>query len=167
MLARASELALPLGQYDDTRLVNVGSNRWSMKPEIGAWKAIGKWTIELAPAVTIYTDNDDFFGGKEREQAPLYSAQAHVTYTFRPRLWLGLDAAYFNGSQSTVNGIENDDRQEGTRFGVTLALPLSRNHSIKLYGVTGYNHFGITISMLLGLPGNTAGVADSEIASAR
>ena len=132
-------VGVPLGQYDDTRLVNVGSNRWSIKPEIGASKAIGQWTLELAPAVTIYTENDDFFGGKQREQAPLYSAQAHVTYTFRTGLWLGLDAAYFNGSQSTVDGRENDDQQEGTRFGATFALPLSRNHSIKLYAVTGYN----------------------------
>ena len=132
-------IGVPLGQYDDTRLVNVGSNRWSIKPEIGASKAFGPWTLELAPAVTIYTDNDDFFGGQEREQAPLYSVQAHVTYTFRPGCWVGVDAAYFNGSRSTVNGVENDDRHEGVRLGGTLAIPLNRNHSIKLYGVTGYN----------------------------
>jgi len=132
-------IGVPLGQYDDTRLVNVGSNRWSIKPEFVASNAFGPWPPALAPAVTIYTDNDDFFGGQEREQAPLYSVQAHVTYTFRPGCWVGLDAAYFNGSRSTVNGVENDDRHEGVRLGGTLAIPLNRNHSIKLYGVTGYN----------------------------
>jgi len=132
-------VGVPLGQYDDTRLVNVGSNRWSIKPELGASKAFGRWTLELAPAVTLYTDNDDFFGGKTRAEAPLYALQGHISYTFRPGLWLGLDAVYFNGGQSTVDGIENNDRREGTRWGATLALPLSRYHSIKLYALTGYN----------------------------
>ena len=58
----------PAGQYDDTRLVNIGSNRWSFKPEIGVSKAVGPWTLELAAAATFYTDNDDFNGGKTRSQ---------------------------------------------------------------------------------------------------
>ncbi len=165
-MARASESACRSVSTDDTKLVNVGSNRWSIKPEIGASKAFGRWTLEVAPAVTIYTDNDDFFGGQKREQAPLYSVQAHLTYTFRPGCWVGLDAGYFNGSRSTVNGVENDDRQEGARFGATLAFPLSRNHSLKLYAITGCNAAGITISMPLGSPGNIAGAGDSDAASA-
>ena len=139
ILGASLRIGVPLGQYDDTRLVNVGSNHWSIKPEIGASKAFGRWTLELAPAVTIYTENEDFFGGQKREQAPLYSVQAHLTYTFRPGCWVGLDAGYFNGSRSTLNGVEIDDRHEGVRLGATLALPLSRNHSIKLYAITGYN----------------------------
>jgi len=132
-------IGVPLGQYDVNRLVNVGSNRWSLKPEIGFSKAFGRWTVELAPAVTFYTDNGDFFGGTSREQAPLYSAQGHISYTFAPGFWLGLDAAYFNGGRTTVDGVKNDDRLEGTRFGMTLALPVNRYHSIKLYAATGYN----------------------------
>jgi hypothetical protein len=132
-------VGVPLGQYDDTRLVNVGSNRWSLKPEIGFSKALGNWTVELAPAITFYTDNNDFFGGRTREQAQLYSAQAHISYTFAPGFWLGLDTVYFNGGRTTVDDVENNDRLEGTRFGMTLALPVNRYHSIKLYAATGFN----------------------------
>jgi len=139
ILGGSIRIGVPLGQYDDNRLVNVGSNRWSVKPEIGFSKAFGNWTFELAPAVTFYTDNDDFFGGSTREQAPLYSAQAHVSCTFRPGLWLGIDAAYYNGGRTTVNDVENDDRLEGMRFGLTLALPVNRYHSVKLYAATGLN----------------------------
>ena len=53
----------PIGQYDNDKLVNIGTNRWSLKPEIGFSKALGDWTFELAPAATFYTDNGDFFGG--------------------------------------------------------------------------------------------------------
>jgi hypothetical protein len=132
-------LGVPLGQYDDTRLVNVGTNRWSVKPELGISKALGRWTLELAPAVTFYSENNDFLHGKTREQAPLYSVQANASYTFARSFWLAVNAGYFAGSRTTVDGVGNNDRQEGLRFGATLALPVTRSQSIKVYGVTGYN----------------------------
>ena len=75
-------ITAPLGQYDSDKLVNIGTNRWSFKPEIGYSKAFGRWTVEIAPAAAFYTDNGDFFGGQTREVAPLYSLQSHVSYTF-------------------------------------------------------------------------------------
>jgi len=36
----------PFGQYDDTKLVNIGTNRWTIKPELGISKALGSWTLE-------------------------------------------------------------------------------------------------------------------------
>ncbi len=139
ILGASLRVVAPLGQYDDTKLVNIGSNRWSFKPEIGFSKAFGPWTVELAPAVTFYTNNRDFFGGTTREQAPIYSVQAGVSYTFATSCWLALNAGYFKGGRTTVQGVENNDQLEGTRFGATLALPVNRNHSVKLYAITGYN----------------------------
>ena len=139
ILGASLRVTAPLGQYDRDKLVNIGTNRWSLKPEIGFSKAFGRWTVELAPAVTFYTDNGDFFGGQTRAVAPLYSVQAHVSYTFTPGCWLALNAGYFAGGRTTVDGVENDDEQEGMRFGATLALPVNRYHSVKLYGFTGYN----------------------------
>jgi hypothetical protein len=129
----------PLGQYNYDKLVNIGTNRWSLKPELGFSKAFGRCTVEIAPAVNFYTDNGDFFGGRTRQVAPLYSIQAHVGYTFAPGCWLAVDAGYFVGGRTTVDDVENDDEQEGTRFGATLALPVNRYHSVKFYGITGYN----------------------------
>jgi hypothetical protein len=57
------------------QLVNIGSNRWSFKPEIAFSKALGPWTLELTPGFTLYTDNGDFFDGKTREVVPLYAAR--------------------------------------------------------------------------------------------
>ena len=87
----------PLGQYDSNRLVNIGTNRWSFKPEIGFSKAFGKWTVELAPAATFYTENGNFFGGQTREVAPIYSVQSNVSYTFRPGGWVALNAGLLRG----------------------------------------------------------------------
>lgn len=139
ILGASLRVTAPLGQYDSTKLVNVGTNRWSFKPEIGFSKALGRWTVEVAPAATLYTNNGNFFGGQTREVAPLYSLQSNVSYTFTPGGWVALNAGYFVGSRTTINGLENHDQQEGVRFGATLALPVNRYQSVKLYGITGYN----------------------------
>ncbi len=139
ILGASLRVTPPLGQYDSEKLVNIGSNRWSFKPEIGFSKAFNRWTVEVAPAATFYTDNGDFFGGQTREVAPLYTVQSNVSYTFTPGGWVALNAGYYVGGRTTVNDVENDDQQEGMRFGTTVAFPLNRYQSVKLYGITGYN----------------------------
>ena len=139
ILGGSIRVTAPLGQYDHERLVNIGANRWSVKPEIGFSKAFGPWTAEFTPGVVFYTDNGDFFGGQTREVAPLVALQAGVSYTFVPGGWLALHTGYYVGGRSTVDDVLNDDQQEGMRFGATLALPVNRHHSVKLYGITGYS----------------------------
>ncbi len=127
------QMAAPLGQYDEKRAVNLGSNRWVLKPEIGISKAFGALTLELAPSVAVFTANDDFLNGRRREQDPVYAIQGHVIYRFGAPLWGSVDGTYYGGGRTTVDGVENDDRQSNARVGVTLALSVTRNHSIKLY----------------------------------
>jgi hypothetical protein len=66
---------VPVGQYDSDKLVNIGTHRWAVKPELGISKASGLWTLELAGAVAFYQDNDNFLDGQTREQDPIYSVQ--------------------------------------------------------------------------------------------
>ena len=127
----------PWGQYDNSKLVNIGTNRWSFKPEVGISKAIGPWTLEGTAGVTFYTDNDDFFGGNRLAQDPLYSLQGHVIYGFRSGIWASLDATYFIGGRTTVNGALNSDLQQNWRVGGTLAFPVDRENSIKFYASKG------------------------------
>jgi hypothetical protein len=126
----------PLGQYDTDRVVNLGSNRWALKPELGVSKAWGPVTLELSSAVTWFQDNRDFVG-QTREQDLLYAFQAHAVYSFRRSLWLALDGTYYLGGRTTVGGVRNDDEQSNTRVGVTLSFPVSARHSVKLYASTG------------------------------
>jgi hypothetical protein len=131
------QVSVPLGQYDSDKLVNIGTNRWSVKPELGISKAWGPWTLELMAAVTFYTDNDDFLGGRTREQDPLYSVQAHVIYSFPLGIWAALDGTYYAGGRTTIDGVRNDDRQENSRLGATVSFPISRHNSVKVHGSTG------------------------------
>ena len=88
-------------------------------------------------SITFFTENDDFVGGKTREQDPLYSLQGHVIYEFPKGLWVALDGTYYTGGSTTVDGVDNDDLQGNWRFGLTLAVPVNRRNSIKLYGSAG------------------------------
>lgn len=127
----------PLGAYEDDKLLNIGNNRWSFKPELGVSKALGRFTLELAPGVTFFTDNDHYFGNTRREQDPLFSAQAHGIYSFRRGFWGAVSATYYSGGDSALNGIRQDDRQENVRVGGTISIPLGKHPSLKLYGSTG------------------------------
>lgn len=133
------QITAPLGQYDSEKLLNIGTNRWSFKPELGVSKAWGPLTLEVIPAITFFTTNDDFFGGKTLQQDPLYSVQGHAIYEFFPGLWASLNATYYTGGRTTIDGDEGE-RIENVRLGLTASLSLTRNHSIKLSGSTGVYH---------------------------
>jgi len=131
------QVGVPLSQYDPTRLLNIGTNRWSAKPELGVSKAIGSWTIEGQAAVTFYGDNTDFFGGSTRTQDPLYALQGHAIHSFRSGIWASLDLTYFAGGRSTIDGVAKNDLQQNWRVGATLAIPVDRRNSIKLAASSG------------------------------
>lgn len=130
-------ISVPWGQYDPARVVNLGTNRWIFRPEIGVSKASGPWTLEGKAAALVYTDNDDFYGGKRREQDPVYALSVHSIYGFPSGSWASFDAIYFAGGRSTVNGILSNDLQQNWRIGVTYSIPVDRHYSIKLYGSSG------------------------------
>ena len=131
------QVSAPLGQYDSSKLVNAGTNRWFIKPELGISKAWGPLILELAPSVTFYTDNHNFLNGQTRTQDPLYAVQGHLVYSFTRGIWGAIDTTYYFGGQTAVDGVEDDDRQGNWRTGATLTLPVDLRHSIKLYGSTG------------------------------
>jgi len=121
----------PSGQYDRNRLVNVGANRWSFKPEIGFSKPAGRWTFEVDAGAWFFTTNKDFFGGSTRAQSPMLSVQGHVLYTIKPRMWLSGGATYYRGGRTRVNGVLNDDSQDNSRYGGTFSYPLTRQQSLR------------------------------------
>jgi hypothetical protein len=127
----------PWGQYDGSRVVNIGTNRWAFKPELGISKAIDSWTLELTAGATLYTDNNDFYGGNSRTQDPLYSFQGHTIYSFPNGIWGSVDATYFTGGRTTLNGRLSADLQQNWRLGCTLAFPVDRLNSVKLYASKG------------------------------
>ena len=125
-------VAPPLGQYDSTKLINVGTHRWSFKPELGWSQAFGQWIVEAMAGVWLFTDNTDFVGGRTREQDPIIATQFHVTYKFKRSMWLAGDANYYTGGTTTIGGKQNLDLQRNSRIGATFSSALDRHHSIRM-----------------------------------
>ncbi len=132
-------ITAPTGQFFSNKLINLGTNRWSFKPEIGLSYYISKhWLFDLYAGVWLFTDNNSFYPGTSvRSQNPLISFQTHVSYSFNPLMWAAIDLTYYTGGQSSVNDIYNDDRQNNTRVGATFNFPVSRVSNIKLAYSTG------------------------------
>ena len=125
-----------MGQYDSGKLVNIGTHRWSFKPELGISKAVGQWTLEFQAAATFFTDNDDFYGGKTRSQDPLYSLQGHLITVSLGDLGFGRWHVLRRRPHDRRWRAEQRPAAE-LALGATLALPVDRLNSIKFYASSG------------------------------
>jgi hypothetical protein len=126
------QVMAPFGQYDSSKLLNLGSNRWAVRSVIGASQAVGPWTLEAYGGAWVFTENSDFFGGSTVTQKPLLVGKAHVIYDFSRGRWLAFDLGYGIGGRTTIDGNVRDTRISTFRFGVTLALPLAASHTLRL-----------------------------------
>jgi hypothetical protein len=132
IVGAALAVHVPLGEYFDDKLINLGSNRFTIRPQLGVVHARGKWSFELTGAAWVYTDNDDFFGGMTLEQDPFFTAQGHVVYSFRPGLWLAGGLAYGRGQESTIDGEHKDDEKENLTFGLRFGFPITRRFGVNV-----------------------------------
>jgi hypothetical protein len=122
----------PLGEYDPDKLINIGTHRWSLKPELGISRTAGHWVVEGMVGAWFFTDNDDFFGGRTREQAPILATQFHVTYKFSRTMWLGGNANFYTGGRTTLDGKQNLDLQRNSRVGTTFSTAIRRGQAIRI-----------------------------------
>ena len=128
---------LPTGDYMDDKLINLGTNRFTFRPQFGVVHNRGKWSLELTGAVWLYTDNNDFFNGNKLEQDPYYTIQTHLIYTFRPGFWTAASAGYGYGGKSTISGEEKNDLRENLAWALSFGFPITRQLGVKfIYLVT-------------------------------
>jgi hypothetical protein len=138
-------LALPIGEYDDDKLVNLGLNRWFGRIAFPVTYHFGVFTpgyrksLELIPSVWLFGENDDFMGQK-LENDPMWQLEGHLTNDFTPTFWASLDMLYRSGFQSEVDGVKEGEELEMGNLGATLNYQVDDNLSIK----TGFssNVFG-------------------------
>lgn len=123
---------LPTGEYMEDKLINLGSNRYTFTPQFGWVHNQGKWSTELSGSVSFTTDNDEFFNGKSLEEGPYFVGQAHLSYTFRPGLWLTASTGYGLGGESSVNSVPADDPKGNFGWGLSLGIPINRAMGFKL-----------------------------------
>jgi hypothetical protein len=127
----------PTGQYDPTKLINIGTNRWSFKQEVGFVQVMGRWAVDAYAGVTFFTENTEFLGDNTKAQDPILSTQAHLRYGFNPSLWAAFDANFWRGGQTTVDGVAHDDEQSNSRVGATVSIRLSPRQNLRIAASMG------------------------------
>jgi len=142
ILGVALEVTVPVGEYHEEKLINLGTNRWTFRPQIGVVHSWGKWAAELTGSAFFFTDNDDFYQNTAREQDPLLALQGHLIYTFRPGMWASLSSAYGAGAQSTIDGVGIDDKRGKYLLAASFGYSINRRQGLKftyLHGTTTEN----------------------------
>ena len=159
IVGAALEITAPLGEYQEDKLINLGNNRWTIRPQIGVVHNWDKWAAEFTTSAWFFTDNDEFGGNKTRKQDPLLAAQSHLIYTFRPGFWTSLSAAYGAGAQSTIDGVESADRIGKFLWALSFGFPINRQQGVKIAYMGGestentgndYQRFLLAYSMMWG-----------------
>jgi len=126
-------ISAPTGEYDKTKLINIGNHRWAFKPEVGIAVPRGKWDVDAYVGVWLFTPNATFYPGTlRRTQDPVIATQGHVSYTFKPRLWMAVDGTWYSGGGASVNDGEPIGRVNNARLGATLSIPAGQSQSFKI-----------------------------------
>lgn len=122
-------VSAPTGSYDEDRLINLGSNRWGIRGEVGVSRALGHFIVEGAGEIWYFTDNDELLG-TTLSQDPLYAVKADAIYSFRRGFWVGMVLGFGKGAQTEVDGVPSDTEQKNWRFGLAGSYPLSRRQGL-------------------------------------
>ncbi|WP_216841231.1 transporter [Acidobacterium sp. S8] len=144
ILGTSLTVQAPSGQYGATKLINIGTNRWSIKPEIGFSYPVRKVDLDFYAGTWFFTDNSSYYPGNvNRTQQPVTALQAHVSYTIRRGLWAAFDSTWYNGGDVSMNNGPYKNRENNSRLGGTVSIPLPASQSIKVaysegvYGTIG------------------------------
>jgi hypothetical protein len=147
LLGVSLKVVAPTGQYDPSKLVNWGTNRWAFKPDIGYSRRWGNWVLDSYAGVWFYTANPRYYSPptpKPQTEQPIGAFEGHLSYDVKPRLWFSLDGNFWFGGVTSLNGIANlATRQTSSRIGVTASVPLGKHQSVKVsYSNGDYIRFG-------------------------
>ena len=137
MLGASLKVQAPTGDYEADKLINVGTNRWSVKAELGYMIPVTpRLLLEFELGAWFFGDNDDFLG-VTREQRPIVATEVHLVRRFRPGFWATLDLNFYRGGRSTIGGELAGDLQRNSRVGGTVVFPFGGRHAIKAAYSTG------------------------------
>lgn len=148
LIGASVKVLIPTGQYDGTKVVNWGLNRWALKPEIGLSRRWGRWIVDTYGGVWFYTENPQSYdtpSPKPQTENPIGALEGHLSYDFPKRgCWASVDGNFWFGGITTLGGVENTaTRQTSSRVGGTFAYPLTNHQSLKVaYSAGTYVRFG-------------------------
>ena len=127
-------ISIPIGEYDKGRGLNLGNNRWGIKPELGIVKGLGEKTyLDLIVNGEFYTENDKYFNGStqvKKEQDPLFGAEVHLSYDITKQWYASLDYFYNYGGETKLDGAKQNDAVNNHGLGLSLFWMVGSNNQL-------------------------------------
>jgi Putative MetA-pathway of phenol degradation len=126
-------ISAPTGQYNSNKLLNLGSDRWSFKPEIAVSHPFGseqKWQCDVYAHAYFFTDNTSYKGREILRQEPLPGLEGHVSYFFVHNAWGSIDALYSFRGATVVDGVHQNDAQQSFMLGSEVNVSLNPRNSL-------------------------------------
>jgi len=159
-------VSMPTGEYDRDDFLNIGTNRWMIRPTIAFAKRFGKmspFSVECYANMDFFTDNDDYTGaGLTQKKAPIFAVDTHFVMDLDPAsfTFVSLDYLYEKGGETEVEGVKQGDEIENHWAQLTFSTMLSQKFQIMLkykapleieYGNRTHT-FGLRICYILSSP---------------
>ena len=128
-------VTLPLGQYFEEKLINLGQNQFVFRPQVGFVHNWKKWSYELTGSVSFFSRNPNFSDGQNKRLDPVFALQTHLIKMFKPRYWASISLAYGLGGQSVVNRQPNNDERGDVQYGFSFGFPIIKKQGLKVFYV--------------------------------
>ena len=125
-------ITVPLGQYSNANLINLGGNRFVIRPQAGMLHYWGPWSYELTASILFFSRNSDFFNDGELKQRPLFASQTHLIRQFKKRYWGSLSAGYNQGAASIANQQFNNDQRSNFVGAASIGATFAGTQGLKL-----------------------------------
>jgi hypothetical protein len=139
IIGASMTVALPLGQHDNDRFLNIGANRWTLRPEVAIVQPLGPgWAVEAYASVSLFTNNTEYLVTSTASQKPLFALQGHLIRILGRRGWLALDGTLVSGGETSVDGVVRSTFQRNLRLGATGAYTVTGGHAIRAAVSTGF-----------------------------
>ena len=129
-----ADLYLPIGEYDSSKPLNLGQNRWYGRLgapivwQLGPWVPGRRTTLEFLPAAWFFGTNDDFVG-QTKKTDPMFQVEAHLTRDLTEHFWGAIDGAWYYGGKSSINGVAGEELNN-LGVGLTLGYQINDNLSV-------------------------------------
>ena len=121
-------MTAPTGSYQPNKILNLGSDRWSFKPEFAWSHPFGreqKWELDAYANASFYTDNTSYHGKAILRQDPLPGLEGHLSYSFTDNIWASFDTRYSFRGTTTVDGVAQDNAQQNFALGTEVSISLN------------------------------------------
>jgi len=124
----------PTGRYDGNKILNLGSDRWSFKPEVALSQPFGpdqKWQLDAYANAYFYTDNTSYHGREILRQEPLAGVEGHISYSLNDSIWLSFDTRYAFRGTTFVGGVDQNNAQQNVLVGSEMNVSINARHSLR------------------------------------